>query len=208
MALDTYSDIQSALSNWLARSDINQYLPDIVLLAEQRLVRDLRIREIEVSFSDTISSGELDIPNSSGTNIFTELKHARLDVAGGHPMKMREADWIYERYPNRIATARPDYIAIDGDKFIFGPYPDSDYTVKGTYYKKPLVLSDTNTTNEWITNVPDALLMAALSETAPFLRDDARVPIWESKYIRLMKGYNANYKRQARRESRVSYERA
>lgn len=207
MAIESYSDLKSALSNWLARSDLDQFFEDIILLAEQRLTRDLRIREIEVTFSDTMSNGELDVPNDTGVNTFTELKHARLDIAGGNPLKMREADWIYEQYPLRSATSRPQYIAIDGSKFIFGPYPNSDYTVKGTYYKKPLLLSDTNTTNEWITAIPDALLMAALCETAPFLKDDGRIVVWEGKYSTIQKGYNVNYKRQARRESRVSYSR-
>jgi hypothetical protein len=65
---------------------------------------------------------------------------------------------------------------------VFGPYPDSNYTVKGVYYKQLTALSDSNTTNWLTTDAPDLLLWATLSEAAPFLKDDARIGIWEGKY--------------------------
>jgi hypothetical protein len=206
MAIQNFSDLKSAISNWLARSDLDLYLNDIVLLGEKRLQRDLRIREIEETFSDTMSSGELDVPTSGGQITFNSLKHARLDVSGGHPLEIAEADWIYKKFPCRESTGRPNFIAVDADKFIFGQFPDANYDVKGTIYKRPLLLSDSNTTNEWIDEVPDALLMACLAESAPFLKDDQRMQIWEVKYNQIKEGYNTDYKRQTRQRTRVRYD--
>lgn len=199
MALDSFSSIKTALTNWLARSDLSSYYNDFIFLGEKRLARDLRIRAIETSLSITLSSGIGTIPAD-----FLELKHARLDIAGGWDLEMREADWVYELHPNRTPTSRPIYIGVDGTDFVFGPYPDADYVVNGTYYKQPAILSDVSPTNEWTANTGDALLMAALAESAPFLRDDERLQVWESKYMEIKKGYTANYKRQARRQTRVS----
>ena len=206
MAIQTFSDLKSAIINWVADSTITNYLDDIVLVAEKRLQRDLRIREIETALSDTMSSGEVDIPTSGGESVFIGIKHARLDVAGGHPLEVAEADWLYKKFPNRTSTGRPNYIAIDIDKFIFGQFPDTDYDVKGTVYKRPLVLSVTNATNEWTDGAPDALLFACLAETAPFLREDERVPVWENKYNQIKEGYNSLYKRETRQRTRVRYD--
>ena len=72
--------------------------------------------------------------------------------------------------------------AREGETLIFGPYPDSAYTIKGRYYKKLDALSDSNTTNWFITNAPDLLRYAALCEAAPYIQNDARINVFESKY--------------------------
>lgn len=199
MALDSFSGIKSALTDWLARSDLVSYYDNFITLGEAKLCRELRIRAIETPLSLVLSSGIGAVPSD-----FLELKHVRLDVAGGWNLDMREADWIYRRYTNRTSSSRPSFIAVDGTDFIFGPFPDMDYTVKGTYYKKPAVLSDSNPTNEWTDNTSDALLMATLAESAPFIRDDGRIQVWDAKYERIKKDYISDYRRQARRQTRVS----
>lgn len=210
MAIQNFSDLKSAISNWVADSTITDFLDDIILLGEKRLQRDLRIREIESTYSDTITNGECDVPEIPAVPnnyvIFNSIKHMRLDVAGGHPLEIAEADWIYKKYPNRVSTSRPKYIAVDADKFIFGPFPDSDYIVRGTIYIRPALLSTLNPDNAWIIHVPDALLMACLAETAPFLRDDERTQVWETKYMQIKDGYNSDYKRQTRQRTRVRYD--
>lgn len=200
MALDTFSGLKTSLANWLARSDLAAFYDDLVTLGELRLSRDLHIRAVETSFDVTMSSGVAVVPTD-----FCELKHSRLEVAGGRDLKTRQSNWIYERYPRRESQSRPMFIGIDGSEFVFGPFPDSDYQVKGVYYKKPVALSDGNPSNEWTASAPDALLMASLSESAPFLKEDARVVTWEGKYKSIVKGYVADYQRQIRRQTRVSY---
>lgn len=206
MAIQSFSDIKAAIVNWVADSTITTYLDDIVLVAEKRLQRDLRIRELETTFSDTMSSGEIDVPVSGSDSTFLGIKHARLDVSGGHPLEIAEANWLYKQFPNRTSSGRPNFIAIDSTKFIFGQFPDQDYTVNGTVYARPVPLSDSNTTNEWTSYTPDALLFACLVETSPFIREDERVPIWERKYNQIKDGYNALYKRETRQSTRVRYD--
>lgn len=199
MALSSFSEIKTSLTNWLARSDLTSFYDEFILLGEKRLSRDLRIRAIETPLSVSMSGGIATVPSD-----FLELKHARLDIAGGWDLKMREADLIYESFTNRTPSSRPSFIAVDGTDFIFGPFPDIDYDIKGTYYKEPVILSDGSPTNEWTTKTPDALLMASLAETAPFLRDDNRVGLWTAKYEEIRKGYQTAYRRQTRRQTRVT----
>ena len=201
MALDTYANIKTALDSWLRRNDLTNDVDDILFLAEQRLSEDLRIRVIESALSVTISSGEADVPAD-----FLEMKHAHI-VSGGliYPLELKETPWIYRKFPTRESVDKPEFMGIDGQKFIFGPYPDATYTVQGTYYAKPAVLSDSNTTNAWIDNVPDALFYAALAEASVFLINEAAVIAYQARYEGIRGKYIRSDKRKTRRSSRVSY---
>jgi hypothetical protein len=64
------------------------------------------------------------------------------------------------------------------------PVPDTTYTIKVLYYFKPTPLSDSNPTNEFLVNCPDALLFASLSEAEPYLMNDARIQTWAALYDR------------------------
>ena len=200
MAISNFSDLKAAIGNWLARSDLSIYLEDIILLGEQRLRRDLRIRETEADLSVTLSSGTATIPTD-----FAELKWASLDGSPTYPLEQKDSEWITRRFPLRSSSGIPQFIAVDGTEFIFGQFPAADYDLIGKYWKEPTLLSDSNTTNEWITATSDALLMACLAESAPFLKEDQRVQIWESKYMQIKDGYNNQRKRQSRRGAVASY---
>lgn len=200
MAFNTYSDLKTALANWLARSDLAAYYDDIITLGERRLARELRIRGIEKALDVTMSGGVATVPSD-----FSELKYAYLDGTPTRPLEPKDAQWIFRRFPNRMGSGSPEFIGVDGNDFVFGQYPDSNYTVKGKYYFAPAILSASNATNEWTTYTDDALLMASLSESAAFLKHDARVQVWEAKYAAIKKGYNLQQRSQARRGATTSY---
>jgi hypothetical protein len=177
MALSTYSDIKTSVENWLKRSDLDAYIPDLITLGEMRIYRDLRIRAMEASLSSAISAGVLAVPSG-----YVAMKHAYVDASPVQWLQRKTAEWIYQNYPTRSSDASPKYFAREAENFIFGPYPDSGYTIKGVYYKQLDALSDSNTTNWFTTNAPDLLLWAALCEAEPFMKNDARIAVWESKY--------------------------
>ena len=66
--------------------------------------------------------------------------------------------------------------------FIFGPYPDSSYTVQGTYYSKGPLLSASQTTNWMVTNAPSMLLANCMRQAGKFLKDVAMVEGWTQLY--------------------------
>jgi hypothetical protein len=177
MSISSYSELKTAVSTWLARSDLTSYTGDLVALGEKRIYRDLRIRAMEASLSSTIAAGVIAVPDG-----YVAMKYAYVEANPIGKMQRKDAEWIYEKYPTRAADGQPRYFAREADNFIFGPYPDSTYTIKGVYYKRLTALSDANPTNWFITNSPDLLLFAALCEAAPFLKADNRIQIWETKY--------------------------
>jgi hypothetical protein len=180
MSITSYSELQTAIANWLNRSgdtDLTSVVPDLIMLCENRIYRELRIRPMEVALNSTISSGVIAVPAN-----YVELKFTYIDGSPVQRLTKKDPGWIYENYPDRAAEGLPNFIAREVDNFIFGAYPDSSYTVKGVYYQRLPALSVSNTTNWFITNAPDLLLFGSLCEAEPFLKNDDRIQLWEAKY--------------------------
>jgi hypothetical protein len=59
MAISTYSELQTAVANWLDRDDLDARIPEFITLAETRMNRVLRIRIMEsVKIISTISGSK------------------------------------------------------------------------------------------------------------------------------------------------------
>lgn len=200
MAISTYTGLKTAITDWLARTDITAYLDDFIDLAEERLARDLRIRATEATLNVTLSGGVAETPSD-----FVQVKHVYIKGNPAQPLEMKEATWILDQFPNRSADSKPRYAAEDAGNFIFGPYPDSStYVLAGTYWKKPAALTTAAPTNAWTDNCPDALLWACLCESAPFIGNDERILIWEEKYERSKERVMRAEKKRTRKGTRIA----
>lgn len=181
MSIASYSDLTTAVQTWLLNTTISGNVADFVMLGQLRVYRELRIRTMESALSSTIASdGTLTVPSD-----YLTLKNAYVNTSPIRSLKRTLANYIRETYPSPTSgSGIPMYIAREGSYFIFGPQPDSQYTIKGIYYAQPTLLSVSNTTNWFTANAPDILLFASLLEAVPFLKNDDRIPIWEQKYLK------------------------
>lgn len=175
MALTTYAELKTALSTWTRRADIGTYADDLITVAEGRIFKELRCKEMEAALSVVISSGLATIPTD-----YAELKYAYIDGTPVQNLQRKDPSWIVSNYPTRSSSGKPLYIGRDVGSFIFGPFPDSGYTLKGTYYKKLTAVSAT--VNDLFTNNPDIYLSASLAEAFRFLRNDAMMAYWDDRY--------------------------
>lgn len=175
--ITTWATLKTEVANQLNRTDLTSDVPFFIQLAEFRIYRELRVRQMETVLNSTMSSGQIAVPSG-----YRSLKFAYIDGTPVQKLERKDAEWIYHNYPTRSASSKPFYIARDGGNFIFGPFPDSAYTVKGVFYKQLDLLSDSNTSNWLITDAPDLIYFAALCEAKPWLGDDERIAIWERKY--------------------------
>ena len=67
MALDNYSNLQTAIANFLARDDLTTEIVDFIALTEADFNRRLRVRAMENSSSftiDTVSYTHLTLPTT------------------------------------------------------------------------------------------------------------------------------------------------
>ena len=178
MAIITnYSTLKTAVADYLARDDLTSFVPNFIQNAEKKLYRTLNLRNEETALSVSISSGVAAVPSD-----FKALKFAYYDATPSYLLRWTSVNEVYEDYSDRTYTDYPEVISREGTNFIFGPV-SVDGTLKGIYWKKLPVLSDSNTTNWYTSNAPDALLYSALLEAQPFIHNDARVPVWREFYL-------------------------
>ena len=177
MAITNYTELTGAVVAWLdvATADVSSVIADLVMAGEKRIMREVRTPDMEDTHSTAISSGVIAVPTG-----FVELKYAYIDGSPTQRVEMVSPAVIYDRYPSRAADGKPVLMARDGSNFIFGPYPDSTYTVNLRFYKHLTAVQ--TTINALFTENPDLYLWACLSESEPLLKRDERIPVWESKY--------------------------
>lgn len=178
MAITNYTELTGAVVAWLniATADVSSIIADVVRAGELRIMREVRTPAMEATLNGTISSGSLSVPSD-----YIEMKYAYVDGSPTQYLEMVPPSQIYERYPTRSSEGKPMIMARDGSSFIFGPFPDSSYTIKGSYYKRLTALA-TGTSNNIFDNNPDLYLWACLAESDLLIGRDKRLPIWESKY--------------------------
>jgi hypothetical protein len=175
--INSYATLVTATEDYLARSDLTSWVPNFLQNSQKKLYRSLRIRPMETALSVTIASGVAALPAD-----YLDLKYAYVNAS---PVKFLERvtpEEIYRNYPVRSASGKPHWIAREAENFIFGPYPDSTYSIAGIYYKQLDLLSASSTTNWFTTNAPEVLLYGALLEAQPFLMNDKRIPVWQALF--------------------------
>lgn len=171
--ITTHATLKTAIADYLARGDLTAYIPYFIQGAESRLNK-LRLRHMESAFSGTIAAGVVALPTG-----YLETKALRCSSGGRtYPLERRTIEQLYNDYPFRSASGMPNVFAVEGSNFIFGPYPDSNYSITGVVYTKPAALSADSDTNWWIQNNPLTLLYACLVEAEPFMKNDARIQVW------------------------------
>jgi hypothetical protein len=158
------------------------------MVGEKRIFREARTRDMETALSSAISSGTIALPAN-----YVGLRFAYVDGSPTQKLERRQAEWIYQAFPNRSSEGKPQFIAREKTNFIFGPYPDSGYTVKGIYYVRLSALGSSNTNALFDAN-PDLYLFGCLAESEPILGRDPRVQLWEAKYQRILAEVNGEDK--------------
>ncbi len=182
MSFTSYSNLQTTIAGYLARSDLTTQIPDFIRLAETRLRRDLRIRQMlkSVTTSTVASDSTVELPSD-----FLEVRD--LVINGSPPQPLNYASpSAFSRNTRTWESGKPlDYTVLAND-FQLAPVPDAVYTVKMLYFAAPPFLSDTNTSNVFLANTPDVLLYGALLEAEPYLMNDARINTWGTMFDRAL----------------------
>ena len=180
MSFATYSDLQTSIAGYLARTDLTSQIPDFITFAENRLRRELRIRQMlkSVTTSTVSSDATVEVPSD-----FLEIRDFVVMTNPITPLSYSGPSSL----SNDSRTSQvgvPRSYTILASEFQLTPIPDAAYTLKMLYYAAPAYLSTSNTTNVFLTTSPDALLYASLIEAEPYLMNDARINTWGTMYDR------------------------
>jgi len=178
MALATYRDLKTTVANYLARSDLTSQIPDFIRLAEIRLRRDVRIRQmLNLSFT-AMTGSTVGLPND-----FLEMRNLYLETNPEQPLTYQTPS-IFTRDGKAQQSGQPSNYTVLSDEIQVSPAPNGTFNIYMLYYAAPAFLSDSNTSNVFMAQCPDLLLYGALGEAEPYLMNDNRLAIWGGLFQR------------------------
>lgn len=182
MAISTYAELQTAMTNWLHRSDLTARIPEFIAMGEAHLNRKLRVKEMEASATITPSTSVRYVALPAG---YMEL--ISFIDSYGEPVTAVGAEEL-ERKAYGISATQPYYYRISS-RIDFEAVADQTYAYTMRYFKRLNLATDL--TNSVLTNHPDCYLYAALMQAAPFIKDDARITTWKALMDDAIKAANS-----------------
>lgn len=181
MALDTYANLKIAVGDWLNRADLSAVIPDFVAMAEaqlsRRLVMDGPVQQMMGRADAAIDSEFTALPGDFLGLRALQLAGARVPLQFAEPEELVRLKTLY---PSQ--TGAPSRLAIAGTTLQVWPWvpgvEGSSYAAEMTYWKRIPALSEAAPSNWLLQLHPDAYLYGALLQSAPYLKDDARLLVW------------------------------
>jgi hypothetical protein len=177
MALDTYDDLQASVIRYAVRSgddDFEESVPDFIKLAHKRIMRNLRIADMETRVQGTPDSdGEIALPDD-----FLEMRSVFANTGSGIALTLVSPDFAEGHFGNH--SGNPNSYTITGTTL--KTYPITTSELEMVYYADPGELSDDAPTNWLLTKAPELYLYGSLIEAAPFMMDDQRALTWGTLY--------------------------
>ena len=168
MSLTNYTELQTAVADWLNRTDLGARIPDFITLAEEKFNRRLRVRAMELPLAETaIVDGLVTIP--AGT---LAVKTLWLTGYEATPLKPQSLEAVIASGAEGVATL----YAWQETSWRF----NGSGSVQGVLYRSlpPLAANSSN----WLLSAhPSAYLCASLAEAAVYLRDLESAALWTQR---------------------------
>ena len=167
MAINNYTSLKRAISNWMARDDIEVDADDFITLAEARLNRELGAVETEATLNGTVDSNSISISAQSVDEpLALFLAESGLD-------QVELVQKAPGTFPVEATSGRPQFWARDSETIKFNRPLDSAYPFRFRFDQK-FALTEASPTNWLLTNHPDLYLTACLVWGGAFTMDTDR----------------------------------
>jgi hypothetical protein len=172
---------------YLERSDpaVVAFIPTAITLAEFEIAQDIKtLGQMEVV------TANMEIGNPVIQKPARWRKTVSMTVTtptGKQPVLLRKLEYLNNYWPTVTATDTPLFYAdYDYDNWFVAPTPNAAYAFEALCYTRLQPLDSATQTN-WLTqNAPNAMLFGTLKQTAPFLKDDARLAVWSGLFSAAM----------------------
>lgn len=169
MAIATYTDLQQAISDHLARSDLAAFHPDFITLAENWInygsesVPALRVKEMEATTSLVPASGVCALPSD-----YLQYQRVSENTSYKRTLAYVTPDEAERLYPDGAAGLGERFTIIGTSLYTF---PLVSNNVNLIYYQALPPLAS-NTSNWLLLKSPGIYLRAALAQAAAFIKDN------------------------------------
>lgn len=179
-AVLTYDSLTATVLQYLERTDaaVVEFIPTAIMLAEFEIAQDIKTLGQMI-----VADGNMNIGNPviAKPARWRKTVSMTLTTTAGQkqPIFLRKLEYLSAYAPDVTATGVPLYYSdYDADHWFVAPTPSSAFAFETLCYTRLQPLASDNQTN-WLTqNAPNALLYGTLKQTAPFLKDDARLAVW------------------------------
>ena len=181
MSIGNYAELQTAVANFMARSDLTNQIPDFITMAESRMSRELETREQEKRSQATLTAGDeyILLPND-----FREVREVKINASPTRVLTYYSPSALDSMYSSN-GQGMPEGYSIVGLEMKMRPIPDSAYTSEIVYIGSLPNISNTTTPTLFIRS-PDLYLYGALSEGYAYLLDEARAAQYDQKFTRIL----------------------
>lgn len=160
MTISDYASLLVDAGEYAGKNDFAHVFPRLLGLAELKLNRGLRVADMEVTDTVTLTAGSGSLPADF-------LEAVEVKNATGIPIRAVSMQQLTSSYMGRAGV--PAGYAIIGSTINVAPVADGDLTV--TYYGKIPPLTPVNPTNWLLTKAADVYLYALVAEIAIWSKD-------------------------------------
>lgn len=195
----TYSSFVSALATEMAVSptdtNFQSILPTIIDDLEQICYRELDLLASSVTVTGTASANNrlFTLPTTSGHVLVVDAINVLDNNSVRHPVTPATREGVDYLFPSNAAPSTPSYPSIfariDDGAVLFGPAPDSPYSVEVVATIRPAPLSATNASTFLSSYLSDLFFAAAMVSASGYMRnfgsmaDDPRMAIsWKAEF--------------------------
>lgn len=177
MALDTYTNLKTAIGTWFNHGVITANVDDVIDLTEAWFNRNLRVRQMEtVTTSLTITAGVVTHPTG-----WLAWKNFKTTTPPIQHMEIYTEETIDLDHESGTAGT-PARLLVRGDASYLSPVPSTAPAHSAVYYTALLALSGSQATNWLLTAYPDAYLYGCLMHGAMLLQDDQAAMRYQSAF--------------------------
>jgi hypothetical protein len=189
-----YSDLQDAVTEYLARDQdatLIARIPTFIQFAEAKFNRELFVRQMEARSTTTVDTLSTEPEFISLPSDFQSMRRIRLPGVDGKPTLEFKSPAGLDAYRLSVKNIadQPGYFTIFGDEIELAPTPNDAFVIEMVYRKVVPPLA-TNSTNWLLLLAPDLYLYGALLESAPYIKEDARIQTWGMGFANAMTGLN------------------
>lgn len=174
-----YAGLKEQIADWLMRTDLEPVIPSFIAMAESKLNRELRVRQMLVRAVAMVEGQYVELPAD-----WLEARNIQLNIDKTRPLEyvtLREADKI-----RAGSGTRPWAYTVSGNALEVIPVVENDTEIEMSYYAR-LPALEYNQEGNWLLDTwPDLYLYAALAHSAPYLKEDERTQVWASMCDRAM----------------------
>jgi len=179
MALSTYTELKNSVSAWLTRTGdtaLIALIPDFIALAEDEFNKNLRIREMEVRETKTISKQYIELPDG-----YLEMRNFQLNTDPVTVLRPVAMEYLDSTSAGSDSGTPKVYCVVRGEAQL-GPIPDGEYKAEIACWVKVDPLTAANPTTDILTNHPKLYLYGTLRQAAIYLEDDEKLARYSRPY--------------------------